>query len=118
VLRVKIIVFGICGMLAALAGIVHAGQLSFGGPNDGMEFELKAIAAVVIGGTSLMGGRGTVLGTVAGALLVGVLENILALNNVNSDYQKIIIGVVIVLAAGLQILRPDSVSSRRKGKTQ
>jgi ribose transport system permease protein len=109
VTRVKVVVFGICGLLAALAGIVHAGQLNFGGPNDGAMYELDAIAAVVIGGTSLMGGRGSVVGTVAGALLVGVLRNILALNNVDANVQLLIIGLVIVLAAGLQRLRPASV---------
>jgi ribose transport system permease protein len=108
--RVKIAVFGICGLLAALAGIVHAGQLNFGGPNDGSMYELDAIAAVVIGGTSLSGGRGSVAGTVAGALLVGVLRNILALNNVDSNVQLLVIGLVIVLAAGLQRVRPASVS--------
>ncbi|RZQ63257.1 ABC transporter permease [Amycolatopsis suaedae] len=111
VTRVKVLVFGICGLLAALAGIVHAGQLNFGGPNDGAMYELDAIAAVVIGGTSLMGGRGTVVGTVAGALLVGVLRNILALNNVDSNIQLLVIGLVIVLAAGLQRLRPASAGS-------
>ena len=111
VTRVKIVVFGICGLLAALAGIVHAGQLNFGAPNDGAMYELDAIAAVVIGGTSLMGGRGSVVGTVAGALLVGVLRNILALNNIDSNIQLLIIGLVIVLAAGLQRLRPASGSS-------
>lgn len=110
VTRVKILVFGICGLLAALAGIVHAGQLNFGGPNDGTGYELDAIAAVVIGGTSLAGGRGSVAGTVAGALLVGVLRNILALRNVDSNVQLLIIGLVIVLAAGLQQLRPASAS--------
>ena len=108
VVRVKVLVFGICGLLAALAGIVHAGQLNFGGPNDGTMYELDAIAAVVIGGTNLTGGRGSVVGTVAGALLVGVLRNILALNNIDSNIQLLIIGLVIVLAAGLQQLRPAS----------
>ncbi|WP_028933072.1 ABC transporter permease [Pseudonocardia spinosispora] len=108
VARVKIVTFGVCGLLAALAGIVHAGQLNFGGPNDGAMYELDAIAAVVIGGTSLTGGRGSVVGTVAGALLVGVLRNILALNNIDSNIQLLIIGLVIVLAAGLQRLRPGS----------
>jgi ribose transport system permease protein len=108
VTRVKILVFGTCGLLAALAGIVHAGQLNFGGPNDGATYELDAIAAVVIGGTSLMGGRGSVVGTVAGALLVGVLGNILDLNSVDSNIQLLIIGLVIVLAAGVQRLRPES----------
>ncbi len=115
VTRVKIAVFGICGLLAALAGIVHAGQLNFGGPNDGAMYELDAIAAVVIGGTSLMGGRGSVVGTVAGALLVGVLRNILALNNIDSNIQLLIIGLVIVLAAGVAQLRPASAGvSERK----
>ncbi|WP_414710919.1 ABC transporter permease [Pseudonocardia sp.] len=109
--RVKIVTFGLCGLLAALAGIVHAGQLNFGGPNDGAMYELDAIAAVVIGGTNLTGGRGSVVGTVAGALLVGVLRNILALNNIDSNIQLLIIGLVIVLAAGIQRLRPASVGS-------
>lgn len=112
VARVKILVFGLCGLLAALAGIVHAGQLNFGGPNDGAMYELDAIAAVVIGGTSLTGGRGSVVGTVAGALLVGVLRNILALNNIDSNIQLLIIGLVIVLAAGLQRFRPASMGTR------
>ncbi|WP_370938493.1 ABC transporter permease [Amycolatopsis sp. cg13] len=106
VTRVKVLVFGLCGLLAALAGIVHAGQYNFGGPNDGAGYELNAIAAVVIGGTSLSGGRGSVSGTVAGALLVGVLDNILQLNDIDSNVQLIVVGVVIVLAAGLQRLRP------------
>ncbi len=99
VTRVKITVFAVCGMLAALAGIVHAGQLNQGGPNDAIGYELDVIAAVVIGGTALSGGRGTVLGTVAGALLLGVLNNILALNSIDPNVQLIIKGLVIVAAA-------------------
>jgi ribose transport system permease protein len=110
VLRVKVLVFGICGLLAALAGIMHVGELNYAGPNDGVGYELNAIAAVVIGGTSLSGGRGSVVGTVAGALLVGVLNNILGLRDVDSNIQLLIIGVVIVLAAGVQRLRPASMS--------
>ncbi|WP_232663987.1 ABC transporter permease [Pseudonocardia sp. TRM90224] len=107
VVRVKVIVFGICGLLAALAGIIHAGQLNQGSPNDGSGYELDAIAAVVVGGTALSGGRGSVVGTVAGALLLGVLNNILALNNVDPNVQLLIKGLVIVAAAGLQRLRPS-----------
>jgi ribose transport system permease protein len=106
VTRVSVIVFGICGFLAALAGIVHAGQLNQGSPNDGVGYELDAIAAVVVGGTSLAGGRGSVVGTVAGALLLGVLRNILRLHGVDSDIQLIISGLVIIVVAGLQRLRP------------
>ena len=112
VIRVKIAVFAICGLLAALAGIVHAGQLNQGSPNDGIGYELDAIAAVVIGGTSLAGGRGSVVGTVAGALLLGVLNNILALNNIDSNIQLLIKGLVIVAAAALQRLRPASVTRK------
>ncbi len=106
VTRVKVIVFCIAGLLAALAGIVHAGQLNQGSPNDGFGYELDAIAAVVIGGTSLMGGRGSVVGTVAGALLLGVLNNFLGLHGVDPNVQLLVKGLVIVVAAGLQRLRP------------
>jgi len=105
VARVKVAVFAIAGMLAALAGIIHAGQLNQGSPNDGAGYELDAIAAVVIGGTSLMGGRGTVAGTLAGALLLGILNNVLALNNVDANVQLLIKGLVIVAAAALLSLR-------------
>jgi ribose transport system permease protein len=105
VARVKVAVFAIAGFLAALAGIIHAGQLNQGSPNDGAGYELDAIAAVVIGGTSLMGGRGTVSGTLAGALLLGILNNVLALNNVDANVQLLIKGLVIVLAAALVSLR-------------
>jgi len=106
--RVKVTVFAISGFLAALAGIIHAGQLNQGSPNDGLGYELDAIAAVVIGGTSLMGGTGTVLGTLAGALLLGILNNVLALNNVDANVQLLIKGLVIVAAAALLTMRSRS----------
>ena len=102
VTRVKVATFALCGLLAALAGIVHAGQLNFASPDDGVGFELTAIAAVVIGGTSLFGGAGTVVGTIAGALLLGALNNILQLNNVNPDIQLVATGVIVAVAAALQ----------------
>jgi ribose transport system permease protein len=105
VARVKVAVFAVSGLLAGLAGIIHAGQLNQGSPNDGAGYELDAIAAVVIGGTSLMGGRGTVAGTLAGALLLGILNNVLALNNVDANVQLLIKGLVIVAAAALLSLR-------------
>ena len=108
VARVKVAVFAIAGFLAALAGIIHAGQLNQGSPNDGAGYELDAIAAVVIGGTSLMGGSGSVAGTLAGALLLGILNNILALNNVDANVQLLIKGLVIVAAAALLALRGRS----------
>ncbi len=108
VTAIKVAVFAICGLLAALAGIIHAGQLNQGSPNDGIGYELDAIAAVVIGGTSLMGGIGTVTGTIAGAMLLGILNNVLALNNIDSNIQLLIKGLIIILAAGLQTFRSQS----------
>lgn len=105
VMRVKITAFAISGLLAALAGIVHAGQLSQGSPNDGIAYELDAIAAVVVGGTSLMGGVGSVVGTIGGAIMLGILNNILALNQIDINTQYIIKGLVIVAAAALLSLR-------------
>ncbi|GAB2659790.1 ribose ABC transporter permease [Saccharopolyspora gloriosae] len=106
--RVKIVAFALSGFCAALAGIVHAGQLNAGSPNDGLAYELDGIAAVVVGGTSLAGGRGSVVGTIAGALLLGILNNILSLNSVDTDMQLLIKGLVIVAAAALQRLRPTA----------
>jgi ribose transport system permease protein len=102
--RVKIATFAICGMTAALSGILDAGQLNFANPNSGAGYELAAIAAVVIGGTSLFGGEGTVVGTLAGALLLGSLNNILQLNNVNANLQLVVTATIIVAAAALQNL--------------
>jgi ribose transport system permease protein len=102
VARVRIVVFGISGLMAALAGIVDAGQYNFGNPAQGYGYELMAIAAVVIGGTSLMGGRGSMVGTLAGVLMLGTLNNLLLLNNVDSNVQKVVTGVIVVVAASLQ----------------
>ncbi len=98
-------VYAIAGLLSALAGIVFAGQLNQGSPNAGIGYELNAIAAVVIGGTSLMGGSGTVVGTIAGALLLGILNNVLALNNIDANIQLLTTGIVIILAVALQSIR-------------
>ncbi len=98
----KVIVYGISGFLSALAGLIHCAQLEQGNPNDGIAYELDAIAAVVIGGTSLSGGSGSVTGTLAGALIIGILNNVLGLNNVDSNLQLILKGVIIVGAVWLQ----------------
>ena len=92
------------GFASAAAGIVHAGQFSFGSPNDGGGYELTAIAAVVIGGTSLFGGSGSMIGTIAGSIMLGALANILQLNDVNAALQLLATGAIIVLAAVLQSL--------------
>lgn len=101
---VKISVYAITGFASALAGIVHAGQFNFGSANDGMGYELTAIAAVVIGGTSLFGGSGSMIGTVAGSIMLGALANILQLNNITPALQLLATAAIIVLAAVLQSL--------------
>ena len=101
---IKISVYAITGFASALAGIVHAGQFNFGSANDGAGYELTAIAAVVIGGTSLFGGSGSMVGTVAGTIMLGALANILQLNNITPAMQLLATAAIIVLAAMLQSL--------------
>ncbi len=100
--RVKIAVYALTGFASAVAGVVHAGQFSFGGPNDGAGYELTAIAAVVIGGTDLFGGEGSMVGTIAGSVMLGALANILQLNDVSAAMQLLATGAIIVAAAALQ----------------
>ncbi|PKG39746.1 ribose ABC transporter permease [Psychromonas sp. Urea-02u-13] len=96
--RIKIGVYAICGALSALAGIIITSRLSSAQPTAGMGYELDAIAAVVLGGTSLAGGKGRIMGTLVGALIIGVLNNALNLLDVSSYYQMIVKAVVILLA--------------------
>ena len=99
--RVKLFAYGLCGLLTGLAGVVLAARITTGQPNAGQAYELDAIAAVVIGGTSLAGGVGTVTGTLLGVLLIGVINNGLDLLGVSSYYQAVIKGVIIVGAVWL-----------------
>lgn len=96
--KVKIWVYAIAGILAAVGGILLTSRLDSAQPNAGMSYELDSIAAVVIGGTSLSGGRGSIMGTVQGALIIGVLNSGLVLLNVSPFWQQIIKGLVILLA--------------------
>ncbi|EKN3979341.1 ribose ABC transporter permease [Yersinia enterocolitica] len=96
--KVKIIVYSLCGLLAALAGIIEVARLSSAQPTAGTGYELDAIAAVVLGGTSLSGGKGRIVGTLIGALILGFLNNGLNLLGVSSYYQMIVKAVVILLA--------------------
>ncbi len=98
---VKTFAYTICAALAGLAGVVLAARITTGQPNAGVGYELDAIAAVVIGGTSLNGGVGGIGGTILGALLMGVINNGLDLLNVSSYYQQIVKGVIIVGAVWL-----------------
>jgi ribose transport system permease protein len=106
--RIKISAFMLCAFFAALTGIVHAAQLDQGSPNEAVGYELNAIAAVVIGGASLAGGKGTIAGAIAGAFILGILDNMLSLNNVDSAAQMVIKGLLVIGAVALQQLRPTS----------
>lgn len=94
----KTMVYGACGLLSALAAVVLTARLNSAQPIAGINYELDAIAATVIGGTSLLGGQGSVVGTLIGALIMGVLRNGLNLLSVSSFVQQIVIGAVIILA--------------------
>lgn len=96
--RVKIAVYGLSGMMAALAGLIVTSRLSSAQPTAGTSYELDAIAAVVVGGASLAGGRGFIWGTLVGALIIGFLNNALNLLDVSSYYQMIAKAGVILLA--------------------
>jgi ribose transport system permease protein len=96
--KVKLMVYAIAGVLAAVGGIMVTSRLDSAQPNAGISYELDSIAAVVIGGTSLSGGRGTIMGTVLGAIIIGVLNNGLVLLNVSPFWQQVVKGGVILLA--------------------
>jgi len=100
--RVQVAVYTIAGAMAGLAGVIHCAQNRQGNPNDGMAYELDAIAAVVIGGTSLQGGKGTIFGTVVGTLTLGVITNILGLKGVDENVKWMAKAIIIVLAVILQ----------------
>jgi ribose transport system permease protein len=85
--------------------------LNQGSPNESIGYELNAIAAVVIGGTSLMGGKGTIAGSIGGALILQILDNIMGLNNVNSNIQLVVKGLLVIGAVALQQLRPEEVEA-------
>ncbi|CAG4888824.1 ABC transporter permease [Paraburkholderia saeva] len=116
--RNKIAAYAISGMLSALVGVLYAAQYRQGKADAGVGWELDAIAAVVIGGTSLMGGVGRIAGTVAGVLIFGFLGNILLLNNIDSNTQLVMKGLIIVVAVFLQQTRmnPQTMLARLSGR--
>ncbi len=105
---VKAFAYAVSGAMAGLAGVVLASRITTGQPNAGVAYELDAIAAVVIGGTSLSGGVGGVAGTLQGALLMGVINNGLDLLNVSSYYQQIVKGAIIVGAVCMDRSHKDA----------
>ena len=105
VVRYKVAIYAICGMLTGMAGMIETSRLMTGQPTAGVSYELQVIAAVVIGGGSLAGGEGTVIGTLIGAFIMGLLSNGSDLLGVNPYWQQVIIGAVIILAVALDEAR-------------
>lgn len=109
---VKIYAYVASGLLSGLTGVILASRLVTAQPNGGVSYELDAIASAVVGGTSLMGGVGTIPGTLIGSFIIGVLRNGLNMNGVSSFVQMIVIGLVIIVAVSLDQLR----QSKKLGK--
>ncbi|HDL4099842.1 Ribose import permease protein RbsC [Mannheimia haemolytica] len=109
---VKIYAYVASGLLSGLTGVILASRLVTAQPNGGVSYELDAIASAVVGGTSLMGGVGTIPGTLIGSFIIGVLRNGLNMNGVSSFVQMIVIGLVIIVAVSLDQLR----QSKKAGK--
>ena len=102
---ILIVVYTLCGFLAGIGGLILAGRTNSAYPNAGLQSELDAIAAVIIGGASFFGGRGTVLGVFAGVMIMGILRNGLNLMNVSVFWQQVLIGSIIILAVYIDVLR-------------
>ena len=94
-------------MLAGFGALILAGRADSGYPNAGLNAELDAIAACIIGGASFFGGRGTVLGVFAGVMIMGILRNGLNLNDVSAFWQQVLIGSIIEIAVYVDVLRKD-----------
>jgi ribose transport system permease protein len=103
--RVEFLVFGLAGLFAAMAGILYASRMDSGQPSVGEGWLMGAITAAIIGGTSLKGGQGTIVGTILGALLMAVLANGIVLLNVSGYWERIIIGAVVLIAILVDLLR-------------
>lgn len=110
--QTKVLVFAVCGFLAALGGVVYTSRLFSGQPVAGITYELSAIAAVVIGGTSLSGGVGGVLGTLVGAVFIATLMNGLVILNVSAFWQQVLMGIVVLAAVAVDKYR-KILSARR-----
>lgn len=101
----KIIIYTVSGVFVGIAGVLAASRLSSAQPTGGMGLELEAIAAVVIGGTSLAGGKGSIIGTVIGALIMAVLTNGLRIMSIPQEWQSVAVGCVILIAVYVDMLR-------------
>ncbi len=103
--RWKILIYSFAGLFTGVAGVVIASRLDSAQPQLGVGYELQAIAAVIIGGTSLLGGRGSILGTVIGALIMSVVINGLRIMSIQTEWQNVVVGIVILIAVYFDTLR-------------
>ncbi len=103
--RVELLVYGLAGMFAAMAGMLYASRMDAGQPSVGEGWMLQAITAAIIGGTSLRGGQGTIVGTALGALLLAMLANGTVLLNVSGFWQRVIVGLVVLVAILVDLAR-------------
>lgn len=111
--RVKILIYCITSLLCGVTGVLMAARLSSSQANAGTGWEMTVIASVIIGGTSLFGGAGSIIGTLIGAAIMAVLTNAMVLLNVSVYWQNIVVGVIIILAVGIDTYRRNSMSGNR-----
>jgi ribose transport system permease protein len=109
--RLKVKIYTLAGLFCGIAGVIMTGRLNGGNPNAGLNFDMDSIAAVIIGGTSLQGGSGTIIGTMLGAILTGMIRNGLVLWNVNMYWTTVTTGAIIIAVCAI-----DSFTSRQKDR--
>lgn len=105
--RVQTLAFAIAGFMTAVGAVLMAARLNSGSPNYGQTLELQAIAAAVVGGASLAGGRGNILSTLVGALTIVIVQNALNLNAAPAAVQNVILGLIILIAVGVDMWRAE-----------